>query len=357
MRIVRTLALSAAAATALVTATAAGPATADSPNWHRTLDVAIAPFQLAVNHQWVYVADGFTGTVTRYKGSAKEVVASAPGEIAAVDLTADGKTMAFTTATADGTALVIRTAGRPDVVADLSTYEATQNPDAGVTYGFVAGTPAECTSAFESLLQFPATYTGVVDSHPYAVASLGDGSWAVADAGGNDILRVSADGHVSTLAVLPTQQLTLTAGQAEAFGVPECAGQTYLFEPVPTDVEASGGSLWVSTLPGGDEAGVLGNRGKVYRVNAGSGASTEVASGFGGATNLAVAPEGTLYVSEFFGGKVTEVRNGTHRTVAELTTPIGLEVQGAYVYVGTFAQLDFETGELMAPGSVLRIKR
>ncbi len=41
------------------------------------------------------------------------------------------------------------------------------------------------------------------DSHPYAVASLGDGSWAVADAGGNDILKVDSRGHVSVIAVLP----------------------------------------------------------------------------------------------------------------------------------------------------------
>ena len=40
----------------------------------------------------------------------------------------------------------------------------------------------------------PATYNGIIDSHPYAVANAPDGGWYVADAAGNDILKVSAVG-------------------------------------------------------------------------------------------------------------------------------------------------------------------
>jgi hypothetical protein len=363
MRRVRVLGLSAAAVLAVAAGTVATPASADSPNWSRTIsDSALAPFQLAVDHQWVYVADGFTGTVTRFKGSRSETVVAAPGEVAAVDLSPDGRSMAYTLAGEDGTSLVIQSRGKPDVVADLSGYEESENPDGGVTYGFVDGTPTDCLTAFDTVLGpmgAVSRYDGVVDSHPYAVAWLGGGAWAVADAGGNDILRVDPDGSVSTLAVLPVQPHTLTGDQAGLFGIPECADQVYRFEPVPTDVENERGSLWVSTLPGGDEQGLLGDRGSVYRVDAASGAATEVASGFGGATNVAVAPNGTLYVSEFFGGGVTEVRGGHHRTVVELTAPIGLEVQGAYLYVGTLADIDFsaEPPSVDAFGSVLRVKR
>jgi hypothetical protein len=356
MRTLRTLAVSSLSAVALVGA-AASPSAADSPNWQRTLDdMALAPFQIAVNHQWVYVADGFYGTVTRHKGGTSQVVAQAAGEVAAVDLSPDGKWMAYTVADETGTALHIEGPGS-EVVADLLGHELGSNPDGGVEYGFVAGTPSECLDQFEMNLGFPAVYTGIEDSHPYGVAWLGDGSWAVADAGGNDILRVGADGAVSTLAVLPPQVHELTADQAAGFGIPACAGQDYRFEPVPTDVDAQGGMLYVSTLPGGDEQGLLGNRGSVYAVSPGTGAATQLATGFGGATNVAVAPNGTMYVSEFFGGGVTEVKpNGARRLAAALVTPIGLDVQGAYLYVGTLAQID-EDFNPVSFGSVLRIKR
>ena len=47
----------------------------------------------------------------------------------------------------------------------------------------------------------PLRYTGLVDSHPYGIASLGGNAWAVADAGGNDIVGVAANGDLSTIAV------------------------------------------------------------------------------------------------------------------------------------------------------------
>lgn len=84
----------------------------------------------------------------------------------------------------------------------------------------------------------PVQYTGQLDSRPHAATAVGHGSWAVADAGDNDILRISRTGHVSTLAVLPRQPLHVTAAFAAENGLPPCTvGITYYFEPVPTDVE------------------------------------------------------------------------------------------------------------------------
>jgi hypothetical protein len=122
----------------------------------------------------------------------------------------------------------------------------------------------------------------------------------VADAAGNDILRVRADGTISTVAVLPPQPTVVTADAADALGLPDCAiGLTYNFEAVPTDVEVGrDGQLYVSLLPGGPEDPNLGARGSVYAVNPQTGATHQIATGFAGATNLALGPDGTIYVAE-----------------------------------------------------------
>ena len=136
---------------------------------------------------------------------------------------------------------------------------------------------------------------------------------SVADAGGNDLLKVDkAPAHISTLAVLPPQPVTVTAQQAAALGAPDClVGETYAFEPVPTDVEVGpGGRLWVTTLPGGPEDPSLGARGSLYSVGQG-GRSTRVATGFSGATNLALSGDGSAYVTELFGGKISKVNRST----------------------------------------------
>jgi hypothetical protein len=36
---------------------------------------------------------------------------------------------------------------------------------------------------------------------------------------------------------------------------------------------------------------------------------------------------------------------------------VSVEVHGGYLYVGQFADVDFQTGQLKAPGSILRLKR
>ncbi|GMA89158.1 hypothetical protein GCM10025868_44080 [Angustibacter aerolatus] len=179
--------------------------------------------------------------------------------------------------------------------ADLGAFEAAKNPDAGVQYGI--DDPTDCQkAAFEPL--GGASPTGGVDSHAYAVAADGSG-WIVADAGGNDLLRVSSTGKVSLLTVLPRQPSTITASAAAALGLPDCViGAVYNFEPVPTDVEWRGGRLIVSLLPGGPEDPSLGARGSVYSVHPHSGKATWLAGGFLGATNVAVGHRGEIYVAE-----------------------------------------------------------
>src|SRR5437763_1898194 len=56
-------------------------------------------------------------------------------------------------------------------------------------------------------------YNGLLDSHAYSVAPV-PGGWVVGDAAGNDLVKVSANGRRSTLAVLPPVSTLVTAEMA-----------------------------------------------------------------------------------------------------------------------------------------------
>src|SRR4029453_16881228 len=96
----------------------------------------------------------------------------------------------------------------PRQIADLAAVETSSNPDGAVRYGFGPDVPAECLAQLPP--EIPGTYTGEVDSHPYAVAVSGQTVY-VADAGANSILKGAAStGAATTLAVLPPQPVTVT---------------------------------------------------------------------------------------------------------------------------------------------------
>jgi hypothetical protein len=112
-----------------------------------------------------------------------------------------------------------------------------------------------------------------VNPNPYGVERVGD-VYYVIDAGGNDVLAV--DGvrrKVSLAAVLPNPAPRV--------------------QPVPTAI-ASGpdGALYIAELAPGP------NVGQVIRLVPG-GAPTAVVSGLPSATGIAVAPNGTIYLSLF----------------------------------------------------------
>ena len=276
----------------------------------------LGPLSLAVDADGTsYVSQNFGGTLERVTRSGERTtVASAPGlEIGAVS-TRHGEVYFAQGDQPSGqfSFRKLNPDGSSTQLADLGEWEATENPDQINTYGFI-DLPPECAAQFPPPptgppgpdTPPPATYTGVIDTHVYASAATRDGVY-VADAGGNDILRVDQDGTVSTIAVLPPMEpVSAPADLVAQFGYPACAaGLDYAFEPVPTDVEIGpDGWLYVTLLPGGPEDPSLGARGSVVKIDPSSGEIVTVATGFVGATGLAIDKRtGTIAVAEMFGG-------------------------------------------------------
>jgi hypothetical protein len=139
---------------------------------------------------------------------------------------------------------------------DLGGYEAANNPD------------------------------GVVpDSNPFGLFAV-PGGLAVADAGGNDLLRVAANGEISTLAVFPRVNRPpgsippqITSVQAVTTSVTLCPD----------------GYLYVGQLTGGPFTVGIAN---VYRVPQGGGIPEVAYTGFTNIIDVTCGSDGTLYVLE-----------------------------------------------------------
>lgn len=356
MRVARICIAAAAIATAssmLVAAPAQAHGSTPDPTTTVLTTAVAAPFNLDVRGGQVLVADGGLGKVARIgsDGTLTTLVADAPGTSG---VARSRGSLAYTTTkggqagiTASG--VTILGPGGRTVEADTLAYETKYNPDGAVHYGVT--NPSQCVTDALTAVGFPVDYTGHIDSHAYSLAAY-RGGFVLADAGANALLRISRTGAISTLAVLPAQPSVITAAQATALGLPDCvAGTTYAFEAVPTDVEVGhDGYLYVTVLPGGPEGPVLGARGKVYRVNPWTGALTQVASGFAGATNLAIA-DGRIYVAELFGGRISVVRHGKVTPFLDLPGVVSVEAgPGGRLYAGTLGD-----EQSHAPGTVVRI--
>lgn len=146
--------------------------------------------------------------------------------------------------------------GQTKVVADLEGFERANNPD-----------PHN------------------IDSNPYAIIAGKDGMLYVADAGGNDILKVDpTSGTVSLVAVIPG-----LPGQQEN---PERGGAKEL-DPVPTGLAwAPDGGLYVSTLSGGP---FIPGTAALFHV-ALDGTVTQVAGGLTMLGDVTVGPDGSIYL-------------------------------------------------------------
>ena len=234
------------------------------------------------------------------------------------------------------------------VTDQIGAYETTNNADAGAHYGLsdadVAAHP-QCVAQLAAL-QFPTSYTGEVDSHPYALTVAGNVAY-VADAGMNAVLAVNlTTGAIRTVAVLPPRPTVISAQAGTSLGIGACVGLTYVFEPVPTDVEVGpDGWLYVSSLPGGPEDASLGARGAVFRVAPATGQTQVFVDNLVTPTGLAFDGRGNLYVASLFGPGILKVAAGSHTASLFLSAVMAadVDVSGSTLYATTNA-LDEDTG-------------
>ena len=192
--------------------------------------------------------------------------------------------------------------------ADLAGYEATVNPDGRQ-----------------------------LDSDPYSVLAE-PGHQIVVDAGGNSLLRVEANGDISTFAVLPTLATStsgdavptcVTRGPDGAYyvgiltGLPFANGAARIYRVVPGEAPTefrtgfkaiididfdTAGNLYVLQHSSGATGLTL--PGSLLRVDP-DGTRTTVLAGLTNPTSVVVGPDHDLYISEFGlspgGGRVLRV--------------------------------------------------
>jgi hypothetical protein len=203
------------------------------------------------------------------------------------------------------------------ILADISRYEARNDPDGEG-----------------------------VESNPYAVLGL-RGGYLVADAAGDAILKVTPRGRISTWAVLPEYGERVDA--------------------VPTVVsKGADGDIYVGELHS-EQRG----KAKVLRYNR-AGKLLERWGGFTSVTGVDRAADGTLYVSELFGGpctfdripqcfpgRVVRVNPDGTRDYLAVPFPSGIGVRGDRVLVTAFSTSP-QTGFAGNPewsGAVWRLHR
>jgi hypothetical protein len=255
------------------------------------------------------------------------IVIGLGGDPATRDTIAD----AFPAASLFSTAHRILPNGRNQLLGDLAAFEAANNPDGNVP-----------------------------DTNPYGIAIDG-GSRLVADAGGNSLIRLAANGRSSVVAVFAPQCIPWTAPFPNP--IPNVCGgpESFPAESVPTDVVVGpDGAYYVSELTGFPFTPEMS---RVWRVDPGRSTPAtcstfafvpndgcEVyASGLTSVVDLGFASDGTLYAVQFadagvlgaevfgdFDGSVQAIPPGggvPSPAVTGLTVPGGIAVDGDHLYI------------------------
>ena len=229
----RTRHVLAAAAALALTGSAAGPALAGAaaapapahkaaPTVTTIANKLVGPLSVAQAPDGTrYWADSFAGVLYKQTPTGTVSVVYQSKKAGAEGVSADGGVLRFTTGSDDnlaGKVWTLDAAGAPVLVGDTFKYEKQANPDGDFDYGFLA-TPKSCLAQLPQ--GFPAAYSGVKESHPYAVATA-NGITYVADAGANAIVAISPTGEVSTVAALKPVKVKVTASAAKAGKLPAC---------------------------------------------------------------------------------------------------------------------------------------
>ena len=305
------------------------------------------PFGLAAGHgKELYVAESGAGQITRIDPRSGETEPVVTGLLSPAGVTVAGHELAIVTGggdvpdasiEGDASLLVARPGGTAEVVADLEAYELENNPDGQLQFDPETGEPLDALSNPFAVL----AAKGHGQGHGYD-DGYGDGKdWVyVADGGANVVLAVSRSGEVRTFFVPPV----VTTGECE--GRPNNDPEHTGCDPVPTGLaHGPDGTLYVSTL-----SGEAPGEGRVYVLDAATGAQLDVISGFDSPTGVAVAKDGTIYVSEVLEGappgdeppppgfdpstvgRIVRLSPDGERSIAEVTMPVGLVLRKGTLY-------------------------
>lgn len=215
--------------------------------------------------------------------------------------------------------------GKHRTFGDLAALEKKENADGRIQYGF-RNLPAACAAQLPK--DVPVSYRGEVDSHPYGIEVSGKKVY-VADAGANSIVSVDVkSGKTKTVALLPARPHRITAAQAAALQLPACTvGHTYRFQSVPTDVAVGpDGWLYVSSLPGGPEDPALGARGAVFRVHPHTGQVKLFADRLVSPTGIETDDDGNVYVASLFGKGVLRIDDDDRKQRVLLPAKLAADV-------------------------------
>ncbi len=198
--------------------------------------------------------------------------------------------------TARGTTFILTTAGAP-------------GSGAGTLYTWTAG--SQVTSSLADIQAYQVTDPDPYDleglpeeSNPYDVAALPDGSALVADAAGNDLLRVNPDGDIVTVARIKPRTVL-----SPDFLPDPPPGTPIPSEGVATSVTVgSDGYYYVGELRGFPATPGTSQIWRIAPDAVGAicdpeapdtGDCTRFADGFTSIFDLAAGPDGSLYVLEF----------------------------------------------------------
>jgi hypothetical protein len=286
------------------------------------------PVGIGAYYENLFVAESGAGNVVRVNPStgAVDVVISGLTGPSGVARTPHG--LAVVTAGAD--APDASTAGDASVfydfggiggddetlVADLEAYELAHNPDGQLQFDPDSGEPLDALSNPFAMSAIPGSNNDVL----------------VGDGGGNDVLRVTAHGQVSTFFVPP--QVNTGGCEGQENNDPEHPGCDQVVTGVTFGPD---GNAYIAAANS-----LVPDEGVVYVVDPDSGDIVDQIGGFSGPTGVAVDDDGNVYVSEvLFGGppegeepppdfdpstvgRIVKVTPDGDRTTAAVTMPTGL---------------------------------
>ena len=200
---------------------------------------------------------------------------------------------------------------RVRTVADISGYEASRNPD-----------------------------HQAIDSDPYAVLRVHD-YLLVADAAGNDVLKVDDDGHISTFHVFPNIVNATCLDPSLQQPPPDKPGCQFVPTSLATDRH---GNVYVGGL-----GGLVPGQGRVVKLSADGEHVLKTWTGLTSVTGVAVNSDGDVYASQLFApeahpanpaiqGVLTKLSHTGNRSNVDVPFPAGVVTDNrGNVYVSAFS--------------------